>query len=426
MKPRQKRRNDFNIGPIIGRGAFGEVRQVEDKETHIFYAMKILSKAHIVREQKMNYVISERDAMTRLHHPNILRLFLTFQDKSNLYFVIELAKNGDLQKVLDRYYAIDIEIAKILLGQILLAIAQIHKNKIIHRDIKPENVLLDSSNRVKITDFGTAKLFGKDDVFQCNHGSFVGSADYVSPEIIQETTLSPATDLWSYGCLFYALLVGHPPFHAESNYDTFLNIEHNKYELPSFLPDDAKDLISKILVNDPEKRIGYNSQDSDYEPIRNHQFFAGIDWDKLPSTPVPEFKSYVAAVEASGLKDTIQLNQHLIDSVLLENEKVLNEGKVTLLCQQNDSCDFTDDEESDILFEMKNLLLVLTDAPRLLLVTNDKTEIEAEIDLSVDLPITKNGPTRMTIGTCHFIAEEKDINQWVELIKSRVNHGTQQ
>lgn len=423
-KPRQKRRNDFNIGSIIGRGAFGEVRQVEDKETHIHYAMKILSKAHIIREQKMNYVTSERDAMTRLHHPNILRLFLTFQDKANLYFVIELAQNGDLQKVLDRYYAIDINISKIVLGQVLLALAHIHKSKIIHRDIKPENILLDSSNRVKITDFGTAKLFGKDDAFACERGSFVGSADYVSPEIIKETAVGPATDLWSYGCLIYTLLVGRAPFHAESNYATFLNIEGNKYELPSFLPEDAKDLISKILVNNPTKRLGYDSQNSDYEQIRNHPFFNGIDWNKLPFIPISGFKSYSPAIEASGLTETILQNQNLVNSVLIDNEKVVFEGKVTLLHQQNDKIDFTDDDESDMLFEMKNFLMVLTDAPRLLLISVENSEIEAEIDLTVDLVVKKDGPGRMTIGTCRFLVDENEAVKWVDLIKNQIGLQT--
>lgn len=420
-KPRQKRRNDFNIGSIIGHGAFGEVVQVEDKETGIHYAMKILSKAHVIREKKMNYVTSERDAMTRLHHPNILRLFLTFQDKANLYFVIELAQNGDLQKVLDHYYSIDIDISKILLGQILLAIAHIHKNKIIHRDIKPENILLDSSNRVKITDFGTAKLFGKDEVFLCERGSFVGSADYVSPETIKETSVGPATDLWSYGCLIYTLLVGRAPFHAESNYNTFINIENNKYELPSFLPEDAKDLISKILISDPEKRLGCNSQDTDYEPIRNHPFFAGINWNEISYTPISGFKSYLPAIEASGLSETILHNQNIVNSVLIDNEKVIHEGNVTILHQQNDLSDFTDDDESDMLFEMKGLLMVLTDHPRLLLISKNNSEIEAEIDLTVDLTVKKDGPSRITIGTCHFLADESEIDKWVELIKNQIN-----
>lgn len=286
---RQKRRDDFNLGELLGHGAFGQVIKVTDKETGHEYAMKVLSKSHIVKEKKMNYVKVERDVMTKLRHPNIVRLCLTFQDPGNLYYVIEYAKNGDLQKVLDQKKTLSLECTKVLTGQVLLALAHIHQHHIIHRDIKPENILLDEKNRVKVTDFGTAKMFDKDAPFFVERGSFVGSADYVSPEVLNETPVGPASDMWSFGCLIYTLLVGNSPFHTDSMYETFQKIQNLQYSIPNTVPKDAKDLIQKLLVVDTKKRIGDGEYDSNYESIRNHPFYKGINWDTLPTQELPPF-----------------------------------------------------------------------------------------------------------------------------------------
>ncbi|KAH0787740.1 AGC family protein kinase [Histomonas meleagridis] len=287
---RQKRRDDFNLCELIGHGAFGQVLRVTDKETGKNYAMKVLSKAHIVKEKKMNYVKVERDVMTKLRHPNIVRLCLTFQDPGNLYYVIEYAKNGDLQKVLNEKKTLSIENTKIIMGQVLLALAHMHQHRIIHRDMKPENILLDEHNRVKITDFGTAKMFAADVPFYVERGSFVGSGDYVSPETLNETPVGPSSDLWSYGCILYTLLVGQPPFHTDSMYETFQRIQNLQYEIPESVPNDAKDLIKKLLIIDPTKRIGHGEYESNYAPIREHPFFNGIEWESLPTKEIPNLE----------------------------------------------------------------------------------------------------------------------------------------
>ena len=295
---KQKRKDDFDLGKLLGQGAFGQVLEVIDKETQKHWAMKILSKAHIVKEKKMEYVKIERDAFSRLRHPNIVFLYLTFQDPANLYYVVELAPGGDLQRVLNEQKALDIPCVKHSMGQVLLALAHIHKNKIIHRDLKPENVLLDGENRVKITDFGTAKIFGPDQPFELPKGSFVGSADYVSPETLDETPVGPATDLWSFGCMIYALLVGQSPFHTDLLYQTFQRINNHDLHFPDFFPEDARSLVEGLLQPDPHQRLGYNDYDTNYESIRNHPFFSGIDWDALPTASPPPWAPFVEAVKA--------------------------------------------------------------------------------------------------------------------------------
>jgi 3-phosphoinositide dependent protein kinase-1 len=402
--PRQKRGNDFTTIGNIGSGAFGQVLEVEDKETHKHYAMKVLSKAHIIREKKMNYVIVERDVLTTCSHPNIVRLFVTFQDKANLYYVVELAQKGDLQGVLGRLYALDIPSAKPLLGQVLLALAHIHKKKILHRDLKPENILIDDRNRVKVTDFGTAKMFKPDEPFFVSRSSFVGTADYVSPEILTETQVGPASDLWSFGCVVFTLLVGLPPFHTDGNYSTFMKIEECDYTVPDFVPPAAADLIRKLLVLNPADRLGSGTFDSDYEPIRTHPFFEGIDWATLPRTPIPDFASFPPALRARDAKAA----QEQKDAITAESETIVREGYVTFVKNG----------------ERQQLELVLSDKPRLFLAEVGKEKMKCEIPLGAQLTATLKAVDTIGIDnagdTFDLVVQGAEAEAWVESIQAAI------
>jgi 3-phosphoinositide dependent protein kinase-1 len=400
--PRQKRGDSFTTIRAIGSGAFGQVLEVEDKETHRHYAMKVLSKTQMIREKKMKYVKVERDVMLALDHPNIVRLFVTFQDPSNLYYVVELAHKGDLQKFLNDIYALDIAIARPLLGQVLLALAHMHKARILHRDLKPDNILIDDRNRVKITDFGTSKIFGKDGAFSCQRGSFVGSADYVSPEVLSEAETGPWSDLWSYGCLVYAVIVGHPPFQSESQYATFELIESGKFEIPEFVPEHARDLITRILVSDPAGRLGYGGQDSNYEPIRSHPFFAGINWDTLPKQALPNFVSYEPAIRARDEK--LEREQSAVGRP--SDAVTLREGLVTYVKGA----------------ERKEMWLVMVDTPRLFL--TDRARLRIEISLAASVTVTRSAPNILRFEEngeiFEVIADEAEAGPWLETIEAAI------
>jgi 3-phosphoinositide dependent protein kinase-1 len=379
--PRQKRRDDFTLGDVLGQGAFGQVIKVTDKEDGKEFAMKILSKNHIVREKKTDYIKVERDVMNRCRHPNIIRLVLTFQDPSNLYYVIELARNGDLQAVLDERHHLNVECARVATGQILLGMAHMHQKRILHRDLKPENILLDEENRVKITDFGTAKIFDEAGPFHTQRGSFVGSADYVSPEILVETPVGPASDLWSFGCILFTLLVGTPPFHSESNYQTFQKIQELAFAIPDSVPADACDLIQNILRLEPSQRLGYDEFETDYAAIRNHPFYTGINWGTLPKTPMPPWPSSdqppvesskqpapsKAATSSPGAEaqQAAPRVESSVGDLLDANEVSLIEGNIIKKRK----------------LSTKKRRLVLTSKPRLFYVDMAKREMKGEIPL---------------------------------------------
>jgi len=421
-KPKQKRKDDFNLGRVLGQGAFGQVIEVIDKETNKAFAMKVLSKAHIVREKKMEYVKVERDAMCRLKHANIVSLYLTFQDPGNLYYVVELAPNGDLQHVLNEQKALDIPCVKHVVGQVLLALAHIHKHRIIHRDLKPENVLLDSENRVKITDFGTAKIFGDDVPFQLEKGSFVGSADYVSPETLDETPVGPATDLWSLGCMIYALIAGQSPFHTDLLYQTFQRINAHDLQFPDFMPPEAKSLIDALLKPDPSERLGFNDFENDYKAIREHPFFEGINWETLPTEPPPAWAPYGPAIEAISAsqpesaeekhedeKPAVEEFPSQVKGLLLPGETSVYEGQVT----------------KRVGFSVKKRRLVLTSKPRLFYADMEKDPpiVKGEIAISKDMKVVIGVKNKWQIevpGRTYNLQSD-DSSKWKEVIEKMVS-----
>lgn len=294
---------DFEFGRILGEGSYSQVVLGKDKQTSKEYAIKILDKKHIIKEKKVKYVNIEKDTLNRLiEHPGIVRLYYTFQDSTSLYYVLDVASGGELLGVLKRNGLFSEECTRFYGAQILDAIEHMHNRGVIHRDLKPENLLVDDQMHIKITDFGTAKLLpdprkiqgsyaGCDASFDTEESirakSFVGTAEYVSPELLTEKSACKASDLWAFGCIIYQLLAGRPPFKAGNDYQTFQKIVNLEYEFPLGFPRLARDLVERLLVLDPQKRLTI-------EHIKSHPFFHGIQWGReLWKQKAPRLKPYV-------------------------------------------------------------------------------------------------------------------------------------
>lgn len=293
---------DFSFGQTLGEGSYSTVVLGTDRQTLKEYAIKILDKRHIIKEKKVKYVNIEKDTLNRLtDHPGVVRLYYTFQDERSLYFVLDLCKGGELLGVLKRMATFDEECTKFYGAQILDAIDYMHRRGVIHRDLKPENVLLDSQMHVKVTDFGTAKILksrqgslnssgipslDSDIPEEERASSFVGTAEYVSPELLTDKNACKASDLWAFGCIIYQLLAGRPPFKAGNEYQTFQKIVALEYEFPLSFPSVARDLVERLLVLDPARRLPI-------EHIKNHEFFQGITWGvDLWKQKAPRLKAY--------------------------------------------------------------------------------------------------------------------------------------
>jgi 3-phosphoinositide dependent protein kinase-1 len=292
---------DFEFGRTLGEGSYSTVLAATDRTTLREYAIKVLDKRHIIKEKKVKYVNIEKDTLNRLNsHPGIVRLYYTFQDERSLYFVLDLATNGELLATLKKIGTFDEECTRFYGAQILDAVAYMHSRGVIHRDLKPENVLLDSNMHIKITDFGTGKILddksknsqnGPDIVPGARSNeraaSFVGTAEYVSPELLTNKEGGKPTDLWAFGCIIYQLLSGRPPFKGATEYLTFEKILALDYTFPIGFPPLARDLVERLLVPDPSKRLTV-------EHVMNHEFFKGIQWGVgLWKQKAPRLKPYV-------------------------------------------------------------------------------------------------------------------------------------
>lgn len=298
---------DFHFGRTLGEGSYSTVMAATDRQSNKEYAIKVLDKRHIIKEKKVKYVSIEKDTLNRLtDHPGVVRLYYTFQDMQSLYFVLDLASGGELLGVLKRMTTFDEECTRFYGAEILDTIDYMHSRGVIHRDLKPENVLLDDQMHVKITDFGTAKILeipghaqaGSNGVLAGPGGSldgsdntransFVGTAEYVSPELLTDKMACKASDLWAFGCIIYQLLAGRPPFKAGNEYLTFQKIVALDYEFPKGFPEVARDLVERLLVLDPSSRLSI-------EHVKNHEFFDGISWGRgLWTQKPPRLRSYV-------------------------------------------------------------------------------------------------------------------------------------
>jgi len=268
---------DFKFGKTLGVGSYSTVLLATDKNTGKNFAVKVLDKRHIIREKKVKYVNIEKNTLNRLGKRNgLIHLFFTFQDEASLYFVLDYASNGELLNLIKNYGTLNEETTRYYGAQILDAIKYMHNNGVIHRDLKPENILLDESNRVQITDFGTAKLLEKNAngkyPLDCKAKSFVGTAEYVSPELLNEKSIGKPCDIWAFGCILYQMIAGKPPFKAPNDYLTFQKIVKLQYAFTAGFPMGLRDLIKKILVVNPKDRILIKE-------IQKHYFFQSIDFN---------------------------------------------------------------------------------------------------------------------------------------------------
>ncbi|OWZ69270.1 hypothetical protein AYX15_00120 [Cryptococcus neoformans] len=225
--------------------------------------------------------------MSAAAHPGVVRLYSTFNDSSSLYFVLSLASNGELASIIRKHGSLDITSARYYAAQLIDTLEFVHSRGVIHRDLKPENILLDEDMRIKITDFGSAKIIAKDEPIvddSSRSRSFVGSADFVSPEVLRNEVATTASDIWAFGCVLYQFICGKPPFRGATDYLTFQKILKREVEFPKGIDEDAKSLIDTILDLEPNLRPSITF-------IKTHPFFQPIDFSTLWTIPAPPISS---------------------------------------------------------------------------------------------------------------------------------------
>eukprot|EP01119_Soliformovum_irregulare_P021148 TRINITY_DN698_c0_g1_i1.p2 TRINITY_DN698_c0_g1~~TRINITY_DN698_c0_g1_i1.p2 ORF type:complete len:473 (-),score=155.45 TRINITY_DN698_c0_g1_i1:514-1932(-) len=247
----------YDLGKVIGRGAFSEVKEGIRKQNGKRYAVKCISKK-LIDKKELALLEREIDIMKKLQHPNIIQLMEVVDTQDTLYLILEYASGGELfDAIVNKGFYSEADAAKIV-KQILEAIKYVHNHGIAHRDLKPENLLLikaedGTSEVIKIADFGLSKDFGEEQL-----QTSCGTPDYVAPEVLLGEPYDMAVDVWSIGVIAYVLLCGFPPFYGDSQKELFENIMNGRFDFPdpewSQVSDAAKDFIKRILVVDAEKR----------------------------------------------------------------------------------------------------------------------------------------------------------------------------
>lgn len=198
--------NQFRIISVLGRGFYGKVMLVEKLDTGDLFALKSISKAKVKSELKT--VVCERNILGSIpRHPFIVNLEFAFQTEKKFYFGLEYAAGGELLLHLRSLGDFAVEDVKLYIAEIALALSHLHKNQIVYRDLKPENVLISGDGHIKLTDFGLAKKLKKGTTH-----SFVGTPEYLAPEVVMKTEYSFPVDWWSLGILIYEILFQATPF----------------------------------------------------------------------------------------------------------------------------------------------------------------------------------------------------------------------
>lgn len=281
--------SQFELLKVLGQGSFGKVflvRKVVGKDSGTLYAMKVLKKATLKVRDRVRTKM-ERNILVDVEHPFIVRLHYAFQTEGNLYLILDFLRGGDLFSRLAKEVMFTEDDVKFYLAELALALDHIHKLGIIYRDLKPENILLDTEGHISLTDFGLSKQPLDD----CKAYSFCGTIEYMAPEIVNRKGHSFAADWWSFGVLMFEMLTGALPFQGANRKETMTQILKAKLGMPLNISPEAQALLRVLFKRNPANRLGSGG----IEEIKNHVFFATIDWDALYRKEIkPPFKPAVS------------------------------------------------------------------------------------------------------------------------------------
>uniref|UniRef100_A0A673B1K7 Protein kinase C n=1 Tax=Sphaeramia orbicularis TaxID=375764 RepID=A0A673B1K7_9TELE len=260
-----------------------QVFLAELKKSGQFFAVKALKKDVVLMDDDVECTMVERRVLSLAwENPFLTHLYCTFQTKENLFFVMEYLNGGDLMFHIQSCHKFDLHRSIFYAAEIICGLQFLHSKGIIYRDLKLDNVLLDSEGHIKIADFGMCKENMQED---SRTSTFCGTPDYIAPEILLGQKYSTSVDWWSFGVLLYEMLIGQSPFHGRDEEELFQSIRTDDPVYPRWLTRDAKDILIKLFVREPEERLGVKGN------IRQHSFFSSTDWKALEQRQVaPPFK----------------------------------------------------------------------------------------------------------------------------------------
>ena len=256
--------SDYEIKETIGKGTFSIVKLGINKITNEKVAIKILKKKKMQKNKDKLRLEREINILKRLHHINLIKIHKISEESDNYFIVMEYCENGELFNYIVAHERLSEEETAYFFYQLINGLDYIHHKNIVHRDLKPENLLLSQGNILKIVDFGLSNYYYPEEQLLSTP---CGSPCYASPEMVCGNKYNGfKIDVWSCGIIIFAMICGYLPFEDPNNEILFKKIMKCKVDYPEYLSEEVLDILNKIIVIDPNKRINI-------EQIRQHPFY---------------------------------------------------------------------------------------------------------------------------------------------------------
>uniref|UniRef100_A0A8C5F4L0 Protein kinase cAMP-dependent X-linked catalytic subunit n=1 Tax=Gadus morhua TaxID=8049 RepID=A0A8C5F4L0_GADMO len=277
--------DDLETIATVGTGTFGRVFLVQDRRGGAYLALKQMRIPDVIRLKQEQHVHNEKEVLSEVNHPFLIRLFWTHHDDLFLYMLMDYVAGGELFSYLRSRGRFGNAAGLFYGAELVVAIEYLHAREIVYRDLKPENILLDGEGHIRLTDFGFAKKLSDRTWTLC------GTPEYLAPEVIQSKGHGRAVDWWALGILIFEMLAGYPPFFDDNPFGIYQKILAGKLEFPRHLDFYVKDLIKKFLVIDRARRLGNMKPPivpkvSHEGDTSNFDVYPEDDWKK--DTPVPQ------------------------------------------------------------------------------------------------------------------------------------------
>ncbi|KAL6299122.1 kinase-like domain-containing protein [Sparassis latifolia] len=325
--------SSFQKIKMLGRGDVGKVYLVREKKSGKLFAMKVLSKKEMIERKKIKRALTEQEILATANHPFIVTLYHSFQSEQFLYFCMEYCMGGEFFRALQSRpgRCLSEDASRFYAAEVTAALEYLHLMGFIYRDLKPENILLHQSGHIMLSDFDLAKQSGEPGgrpatILQEENGipmvdtrscmadfrtnSFVGTEEYIAPEVIQTLGHTSAVDWWTLGILIYEMIYATTPFKGVERNDTFHNILH----LPVHFRDTprvsqaCKDIVIRLLDKRENSRLGSKSGASE---VKRHKWFAKVNWGLLRNTKppiIPMASNGIDAVNFRQMKESSSLH----------------------------------------------------------------------------------------------------------------------